>query len=43
LFTPNDCLDIGEAFGSPVSLDYLDQAPFEFNGKIANVHVEYIK
>ena len=41
LFTANDCLDIGIALGSPVSLDYCDKAPFKFNGTIERVHVEY--
>jgi len=41
LFTANDCLDIGIALGSPVSLDYYDKAPFKFNGTIEQVHVEY--
>src|SRR5262249_20607688 len=27
LFTANDCLDIGEDLGSPVSLDYYEKAP----------------
>jgi hypothetical protein len=40
-FTANDCLDIGIALGSPVSLDYRDKAPFKFNGKIEKVHVNY--
>ena len=39
-FTANDCLDIGQALGSPVSLDYRDKAPFEFNGVIHRVHVQ---
>ena len=42
LFTANDCLDIGIALGSPVSLDYADKAPFKFNGKIDQVHVQYL-
>ena len=42
LFTANDCLDIGMALGSPVSLDYYDRAPFKFNGKIEQVHVKYL-
>ena len=42
LFTANDCLDIGVALGSPVSLDYSDKAPFKFNGKIEQVHVKYV-
>ena len=40
-FTANDCLDIGIALGSPVSLDYRDKAPFKFNGAIERVHVKY--
>jgi arylsulfatase A-like enzyme len=43
LFTANDCLDIGTDLGSPVSLDYFENAPFKFNGKIENVHVKYTK
>lgn len=43
LFTANDCLDIGTDLGSPVSVDYFDDAPFKFNGKIDKVHVEYTK
>jgi hypothetical protein len=39
----NDCLDIGTDLGSPVSVDYYDQAPFKFNGKIDKVHVKYKK
>lgn len=42
LFTANDCLDIGQALGSPVSLDYRDKAPFKFNGRIDQVHVKYL-
>jgi hypothetical protein len=41
IFTANDCLDIGIALGSPVSLDYFDKAPFKFNGTIERVHVRY--
>jgi hypothetical protein len=40
--TANDCLDIGIALGSPVSLDYRKKAPFKFNGTIHNVNVKYI-
>jgi arylsulfatase A-like enzyme len=40
-FTANDCLDIGTDLGSPVSLDYYDQAPFKFNGEIEKVHIGY--
>jgi len=41
-FTANDCLDIGQALGSPVSLDYRAKAPFKFNGTIEQVHVKYL-
>jgi hypothetical protein len=43
IFTANDCLDIGIALGSPVSLDYYDKVPFKFNGTIEQVDVEYMK
>ena len=42
IFTANDCLDIGVALGSPVSLDYYDKAPFKFNGTIERVEVKYL-
>ncbi len=41
-FTANDCLDIGQALGSPVSMDYREKAPFKFNGVIEQVHVKYL-
>ncbi len=40
-FTANDCLDIGQALGAPVSMDYREKAPFKFNGTIDQVHVKY--
>ena len=40
-FTATECLDIGIALGSPVSLDYYDKKPFKFNGTINRVHVRY--
>jgi arylsulfatase len=43
LFTANDCLDIGQALGSPVSLEYREKAPFKFNGKIHQVNVKYLR
>jgi arylsulfatase len=43
VFTANDCLDIGSDLGSPVSLDYFDQAPFAFNGKVISTKVKYVK
>ena len=42
VFTANDCLDVGIALGSPVSLDYFDRAPFKFNGIIDEMHVRYL-
>ena len=42
-FTANDCLDIGQALGSPVSLDYREKAPFKFNGTIEKMHVQYVR
>jgi arylsulfatase A-like enzyme len=42
-FTANDCLDIGSDLGSPVSLDYFDQAPFAFSGKIVMTRITYPK
>ena len=41
-FSANECLDIGVALGSPVSLDYYDKAPFKFTGTIERVHVAYV-
>ena len=41
-FTGNDCLDIGIALGSPVSLDYHKKAPFKFNGTIEQLHIKYV-
>ena len=42
LFTANDCLDFGIDLGSPVSVEYYDNAPFKFNGKIEQAHVQYL-
>ena len=42
IFTANDCLDFGIDLGSPVGLEYYDQAPFKFNGTIEGAHVEYL-
>jgi arylsulfatase A-like enzyme len=40
-FTANDALDFGVDLGSPVGIEYYDQAPFKFNGKIAGARVQY--
>jgi arylsulfatase A-like enzyme len=42
-FTANDCLDFGSDLGSPVSLDYFDQAPFKFNGTLGKSTIKYGK
>ncbi len=39
----NESFDIGTDLDSPVSLDYFDQAPFPFNGKIGATHIKYLK
>ncbi len=40
-FTSNATFDIGTDLDSPVSLDYFDEAPFAFNGKIGRTHIQY--
>jgi len=40
-FTASETFDIGMDLGSPVSLDYHDRAPFEFNGTINRIHIAY--
>ena len=42
-FTTNESFDIGSDTSSPVSLDYYDQAPFAFNGRIGQTVVRYPK
>jgi len=42
-FTANDCFDLGSDLGSPVSIDYYDQAPFPFTGILGTTTVEYTK
>jgi arylsulfatase len=42
-FTANDCLDFGSDLGSPVSLDYFDEAPFKLNGTLGTSTVKYTK
>jgi arylsulfatase len=41
LFSANDCLDVGRAYGGAVSRAYVDRMPFVFNGEIGRVHVAY--
>jgi len=40
--TASETFDIGADLGSPVALDYIDRAPFRFNGKIEKIHISYI-
>ncbi|MGN6127297.1 MAG: sulfatase-like hydrolase/transferase, partial [Humibacter sp.] len=41
LFSANDCLDIGRAYGGAVSRAYVDRMPFAFDGEISRVHIAY--
>lgn len=41
LFSANDCLDVGRAYGGAVSRAYVDKMPFVFDGEIGRVHVAY--
>lgn len=40
-FTASETFDIGIDLGSPVSLNYHEQAPFKFNGKIDKIKLQY--
>lgn len=42
LFSANDCLDVGRAYGGAVSRAYVDKMPFVFDGEIGRVHVAYM-
>ncbi|MEJ1088101.1 arylsulfatase [Microbacterium sp. Mu-80] len=41
LFSANDCLDIGRAYGGAVSRAYAERMPFAFDGQIGRVHIAY--
>lgn len=41
MFSANDCLDVGRAYGGAVSRAYADRMPFAFDGEIRRVHVAY--
>jgi arylsulfatase A-like enzyme len=41
-FTANDALDFGIDLGSPVGIEYYDQAPFRWNGMILQARVDYL-
>ena len=38
-FTATETFDVGVDLGSPVSVNYAERRPFEFNGKIGKMHV----
>ena len=40
--TASETFDVGKDLGSPVAMDYLDRAPFEFSGKIEKIHISYV-
>jgi arylsulfatase len=39
--TASETFDVGKDLGSPVAMDYLDRAPFKFNGTIEKIHIKY--
>ena len=41
--TASETFDVGKDLGSPVAMDYLDRAPFEFSGKIEEIHISYVE
>jgi arylsulfatase A-like enzyme len=41
IFTANECLDIGQDLGSPVSQAYYDKAPFAFTGSVLKTTIAY--
>ena len=41
-FSANDCLDIGSDWGSPVSKDYYELAPYSFSGTIGRTRIKYL-
>ena len=41
-FSSSETLDIGIDLGSPVSFNYLEKAPFKYNGKINSVHIKLL-
>ena len=40
--TASETFDVGKDLGSPIALDYLDRAPFEFSGKIEKIQIRYL-
>jgi len=39
--TASETFDVGKDLGSPVAMDYLERAPFKFNGTIEKIHIKY--
>lgn len=42
LFTASETFDVGVDLGAAVSREYVDRAPFAFNGKVHTVDVQYL-
>ena len=40
--TASETFDVGKDLGSPVAMDYLDRAPFEFSGTLEKIHISYV-
>ena len=40
--TASETFDVGKDLGSPVAMDYLDRAPFEFSGEIEKIYISYV-
>jgi arylsulfatase len=40
-FTASETFDVGADLGSPVSRDYAERRPFEFEGKIDKVTIKH--
>ena len=40
--TASETFDVGIDLGSPVAMDYLDRAPFQFSGKIEKIHISHV-
>lgn len=41
-FSATESFDVGRDLGSPVSLAYHERAPFAFEGRVHDVHVQYL-
>ena len=43
VFTASETFDVGMDLGSPVADDYLDAAPFKFEGTLKKLHFKYLE